>query len=120
MIIRQTSLMQTGSYSTYIKDNYKVKHVVYALFSRDLFKEVENLRKDLKEVGVIEAVPVDETHIIAYVNKYDNEYDKYIKGNYHSFIETIYNCPFEYNADFIVDIGKYKIWRHTFLGQILK
>ena len=120
MIIRQTSLMQTGSYSTYIKDGYKVKHVVYPLFSTDLFKEVENLRKDLKEAGVIEAAHIEETHIIAYVNKYDNEYDKYIKGNYHSFIETIYNCPFEYNADFIINIGKYKIWRHTFLGQILK
>ena len=80
MIIRQTSLMQTGSYSTYIKDGYKVKHVVYPLFSTDLFKEVENWRKDLKEAGVVEAAHIEETHIIAYINKYNNEYDKYIKG----------------------------------------
>lgn len=109
MIIRQTSLMQTGSYSTYIKDNYKVKHVVYPLFSRNLFKEVVILREDLKRAEIEEAVPVDETRIIAYTNKYDNGYDKYIKGNYHSLIETIYNCPFEYNKDFIVDMGKYKL-----------
>lgn len=109
MIIRQTSLMQTGSYSTYIKDGYKVKHVVYPLFSKDLFKEVVVLRKDLKEAGVVEAVPVEETRIIAYTNKYDNEYDKYIKGNYHSLIESIYNCPFEYNKDFVVDMGKYNL-----------